>query len=91
MPRTIQQILDQQDELADKFEKVDPDLAQERPIEAHPAARQQRISGARLAIGVRARPRATHRGRKLRPLKCIRAATPRPGGSRYLGPRGDVP
>ena len=33
MPRTIQGILDHQDELADKFENFDPDLGHERPIE----------------------------------------------------------
>ena len=33
MPRTIQELLDQQDELADKFENCDPELGQERPIE----------------------------------------------------------
>ena len=44
MPRTIQEILDHQEELADKFENFDPDLDQERPIEEYLEARRQRIS-----------------------------------------------
>ena len=46
MPRTIQEILDQQDELADKFENFDPDRGQERPIEEYLEARRLRISRA---------------------------------------------
>ena len=45
MPRTIQEILDQQDELADKFENFDPDLGHERPIEEYLEARRLRIAG----------------------------------------------
>ena len=43
MPRTIQEILDQQAELADKFENFDPDLGHERPIEEYLEARRLRI------------------------------------------------
>ena len=43
MPRTIQLILDQQDELADKFENFDPDLGHEHPIEEYLEARRSRI------------------------------------------------
>ena len=46
MPRTIQEILDHQDELADKFENFDPDLDQERPIEEYLEARRRRITRA---------------------------------------------
>lgn len=46
MPRTIQEILDQQDELADKFENFDPDLGQERPAEEYLEARRLRITRA---------------------------------------------
>ena len=46
MPRTIQEILDQQDELADKFENFDPDRDQDRPIEEYLEARRLRISRA---------------------------------------------
>ena len=46
MPRTIQEILDQQDELADKFENFDPVLGRERPVEEYLAARRLRISRA---------------------------------------------
>ena len=44
MPRTIQEILDHQQELAGKFEKFDPDRGQERPIEEYLEARRRRIS-----------------------------------------------
>ena len=44
MPRTIQEILDQQDELAGKFESLHPDLGQERPIEEYLEARRLGIS-----------------------------------------------
>ena len=46
MPRTIQEILDHQEELADKFENVDPDRGQERPIEEYLEARRRKISNA---------------------------------------------
>lgn len=35
MPRSIQDILDHADELADRFEEFDPDAAQERRIEEY--------------------------------------------------------
>ena len=44
MPRTIQEILDHQEELADKFENFDPEHGHERPIEEYLEARRQRIS-----------------------------------------------
>ena len=44
MPRTIQEILDNQEELADKFENLDPDRGHERPIEEYLEARRLRIS-----------------------------------------------
>jgi hypothetical protein len=43
MPRTIQEILDQQEELAAKFENFDPDLGHERPVEEYLEARRLRI------------------------------------------------
>ena len=46
MPRTIQEILDKQDELADKFASFDPDLGHERPVEEYLEARRLRISKA---------------------------------------------
>ena len=49
MPRTIQEILDQQDELAAKFENFDPDLGHERPVEECLEARQLRL-GRRIRI-----------------------------------------
>ncbi len=52
MPRTIQEILDQQDELADKFENFDPDLGQERPIEQCLEARRLRITRANQTAAV---------------------------------------
>ncbi len=42
MPRTIQEIFDQQEELADKFENFDPELGHERPIEEYLEARRLR-------------------------------------------------
>ena len=42
MSRTVQEIIDQQGELADKFENFDPDLGQERPIEEYLEARRLR-------------------------------------------------
>lgn len=35
MPRSIQEILDHADELAERFENLDPEAAQERPIEEY--------------------------------------------------------
>ena len=49
MPRPIQEILDHQDELADKFENFDPELGQERPIEEYLEARRLRITRANQA------------------------------------------
>ncbi len=46
MPRTIQEIFDQQEELADKFENFDPELGHERPIEEYLEARRLRINRA---------------------------------------------
>ena len=46
MPRTIQEILDHQEELADKFENFDPVSGTERPIEEYLEARRPRISRA---------------------------------------------
>lgn len=43
MLRTIREILDQQEELADKFESFDPNLGRERPIEEYLVARRLRI------------------------------------------------
>lgn len=40
MPRTIQEILDQQDELVGKFENFDPDPGHERPIGEYLEARR---------------------------------------------------
>lgn len=51
LPRTIQEILDQQDGLADKFENFDPDLGHERPIEEYLEARRSRI-GSQAATDV---------------------------------------
>lgn len=47
MPRTIQEVLDYQDELADKFENFDPDLGDERPIEEYLEARRQTVANAK--------------------------------------------
>ena len=46
MPRTIQEILEHQEELADKFENFDPDRSQERSIEEYLEARRLRIGKA---------------------------------------------
>jgi len=35
MPRSIQEILDQADELADRFENYEPDPGDERPVEEY--------------------------------------------------------
>lgn len=35
MPRSIQEILDRADELAQRFESYEPDEADERPVEEH--------------------------------------------------------
>jgi hypothetical protein len=35
MPRSIQEILDQADELAQRFESYEPDAADERPVEEY--------------------------------------------------------
>ncbi len=35
MPRSIQEILDHADELADRFEKLEPDATDERPVEEY--------------------------------------------------------
>ena len=43
MPRTIQEILDQQDELADKFESFDPELGRDHPVQEYLEARQSRL------------------------------------------------
>ena len=40
MPRTIREILDQQEELAAKFENFDPALGHERPVEEYLEARR---------------------------------------------------
>ena len=40
MPRTIQEILEQQEELAAKFENFDPTLGSERSVAEYLAARQ---------------------------------------------------
>ena len=41
-PWTIQQILDHQDELADKFEAFDPELGTERPVAEYLQQRVER-------------------------------------------------